>query len=243
MRTVLTFVPLLVLTSCVKIPPNFHKCNRKSPDFKSCVLESAKKGVRELVRPYPELTLPRMDPFEISEVTIGGSDGPVNFQQKFTKCKFYGLVDLDLDDFEFNFEKKVVKMSGVFPEVRMMCDYEVKGKILVLQIDGIGNGTVILKNLKIMDVLPFEETKRMGRTFPKFKSSSITIDPELVVFDFLNHDNRALSDNVNPIFNNNWKDIFDEVKGDYANVVDRVVLNVVNSFFSKVSFEEAFDSA
>ena len=101
----------------------------------------------------------------------------------------------------------------------------------------------MVENLKVTDVLPFEETKRKGRTFPKFKSSSITIDPELVVFDFVNHDNRALSDNVNPILNNNWKDIFDEVKGDYANVVDRVVLNVVNSFFSKVTFEEAFDSA
>ena len=35
-------------------------------------------------------------------------------------------------------------MSGVFPEVQMVCDYEVKGKILVLHLDGIGNGTVIL---------------------------------------------------------------------------------------------------
>ncbi|KAJ3650914.1 hypothetical protein Zmor_016989 [Zophobas morio] len=242
MRIVLTFVPLLVLSSCVKIPPNFHKCNRKSPDFQTCMFESAKKGVLELVRPYPELTIPSFDPFELTEMTIGGTDGPVYFQQKFTKCKFYGLVDLDIDNFEFNFEKKVVRMSGMFPEIQMVCDYEVKVKILVLNIHGIGNSTVILKNLKITDVLPFEETKRMGRTFPNFKSSSVTIDPELVVFNFENHKNKALSDSVNPILNNNWKDIFDEVKGEYAQVIDRIVLNVVNSFFNKVTFEEAFDS-
>ena len=46
--------------------------------------------------------------------------------------------------FRFNFEKKVVRMSGMFPEIQMVCDYEVKVKILVLNIHGIGNSTVIL---------------------------------------------------------------------------------------------------
>ena len=80
--------------------PNFHKCNRKSPDFKTCLLESARKGVRELVRPYPELTIPSLEPFELTEATIGGTEGPVNIQQKFKKCKFYGLPKLQLDEFE-----------------------------------------------------------------------------------------------------------------------------------------------
>ncbi|KAJ3650903.1 hypothetical protein Zmor_016978 [Zophobas morio] len=243
MRTLLTFVPLLVLSTAAKIPPNFHKCNRNSPDFQTCLLQSARKGILELVRPYPELTIPSLDPFELPEATIGGTEGPVNIQQKFKKCKFYGLPKLQVDDFEFSFQEKWAKLSGVFPEIQMLCDYEMKGQVLVVPVDGKGNSTIILKNVKVWDVLSYEETKKKGKTYPRFKTSSLKIDPELVVFDFESRVDKAFTDNLNLVLNDNWKAIFGDVKGSYEQMFDQIVLSVVNSFFTKVTLEEAFDSA
>ncbi|KAJ3650909.1 hypothetical protein Zmor_016984 [Zophobas morio] len=243
MRTVLTFLPLLVLSAGVKIPSNFHKCNRKSPDFKTCLLESARKGVRELVRPYPELTIPSLEPFELTEATIGGTEGPVNIQQKFKKCKFYGLPKLQLDEFEVNFEEKWGKLSGVFPEIQMLCDYEMKGQVLVVTVDGKGNSTIILKNVKARDVLSFDEMKKKGKTYLRFKTSALKIDPELVVFNFESHVDKAFTNSLNPVLNDNWKEIFDDVKGSYEEMFDQIALSVINSFFNKVTLEEAFDSA
>ena len=43
-----------------------------------------------------------------------------------------------------NFEEKWGKLSGVFPEIQMLCDYEMKGQVLVVTVDGKGNSTIIL---------------------------------------------------------------------------------------------------
>ncbi|XP_063926559.1 uncharacterized protein LOC135140084 isoform X3 [Zophobas morio] len=241
MRTVLTFIPLLVLSSDVKIPPNFHKCTRKSPDFKTCLLESARKGVLELVRPYPELTIPSFDPFEVPEATIRGREGPVNVQQQYKKCKFYGFPKLQLDEFEFSFEEKLVKLSGVFPEIQMLCDYELKGQVLVVPVVGKGNSTIILKNVNATDVFSYEETKKMGKTYARFKSSSLTIDPDLVVFNFDSHIEEIFVGPFNTALNDNWKVVFDDVKGSYEQMFDQIILSVFNRFFNKVTLEEAFD--
>ena len=44
----------------------------------------------------------------------------------------------------FSFEEKLVKLSGVFPEIQMLCDYELKGQVLVVPVVGKGNSTIIL---------------------------------------------------------------------------------------------------
>jgi hypothetical protein len=69
------------------------------------------------------------------------------------------------------------------------------------------------------------------------------MDPELVSYNFENlfNGDKQLGDNINRVLNDNWKEVFDDVKADYIKVVDRIIVQLFNNFFSKVSQEEAFD--
>ena len=97
--------------------------------------------------------------------------------------------------------------------------------------------------MKARDVLSFDEVKKKGKTYLRFKTSALKIDPELVVFNFESHVDKAFTNSLNPVLNDNWKEIFDDVKGSYEQMFDQIALSVINSFFNKVTLEEAFDSA
>ncbi|XP_068900517.1 uncharacterized protein [Tenebrio molitor] len=240
------FVLFLLVVSCaaVKLPPNFQKCNRKQPDLKECVFKAAQNGISQLTRAYDEVKIINVHPFELPALTIGAGKGPVAVDQKFKNCKLDGFHLMKLDDFEFDLEGKKVMIVGTFPEVTMKCEYELDGKILLVPIQGTGPSTIVLKNVKAKGVFPYEEFKKKDKTFVKFVSSSLTIDPELVSFNFENlfNGDKKLGDNVNQVLNDNWKEVFDDVIQDYIEVFNQILISVFNNLFSKVSLEDAFDS-
>jgi hypothetical protein len=102
---------------------------------------------------------------------------------------------------------------------------------------------VFSENVKVKGVFPYEEFKKKDKTFVKFVSSSLTIDPELVSFNFENlfNGDKKLGDNVNQVLNDNWKEVFDDVIQDYIEVFNQILISVFNNLFSKVSLEDAFD--
>ena len=100
---------------------------------------------------------------------------------------------------------------------------------------------IFSENLKITNLFKYQEIKKKNKTYINFLSGELTMDPELVTFNFRNRVDRRLSDNLNPVLNENWKEIFDDVKSSYAEVINQIVLNLLNKFFSKLSLEEALD--
>jgi hypothetical protein len=71
----------------------------------------------------------------------------------------------------------------------------------------------------------------------------VTLNPELISFNFENlfDGNKELGDNTNQVLNDNWKEVFDDVKSGYSEVFSQILIKLYDSFFSKVSLEEAFD--
>ncbi|RZC37203.1 JHBP domain containing protein [Asbolus verrucosus] len=100
------------------------------------------------------------------------------------------------------------------------------------------------ENLKADCLLGYEEVKRRDKTHIRFVSSKLDIDPSLMSFEFENlfDGERELGDNINKVLNDNWKEVFADVKNDYIELVNQILLGLMNKFFDKVSLEEAFDN-
>ncbi|XP_044260354.1 protein takeout-like [Tribolium madens] len=243
-QILLPFLLSSVITLCqsAKLPTNFQKCNRKQPDLKQCVLKAAQDGIFQLTRPYNEVNIPNLNPFELKEATIGGG-GAVAVEQKFKDCKLTGFNKMKLDKFEFDFEKKVLNVAGTFPEIVKKCSYEVDGQVLLLPVTGKGPSEIVLTNLAVTALLHYEETKKKNKTFIKIVSSEISMDPGHVSYklDNLFNGDKVLGDNINQVLNDNWKEVFDDVKAGYIEIIQAIVTSLLNNFFSKVSIEEAFD--
>ncbi|RZC38864.1 JHBP domain containing protein [Asbolus verrucosus] len=222
---------------------SFKKCNRKEPDFASCVVEAAQTNIPQLTRPFSEVRLPSLDPLEIPSLVIGSGKATVAAEQRFHNCKIYGLDKVKVDKFEFDFDRKNLEVVGRFPEIRKLCDYELNGKILLFNIDSKGPSTIILKNMKATASFDYEEKQKRAKTFIKFISGNLTLDADLVSFRFENvfPGNQAMNENVNKVMNENWKTIFTDVNKGYEEAIGQTVRGLLNNFFSKVSFQEAFE--
>lgn len=97
--------------------------------------------------------------------------------------------------------------------------------------------------MAVTALLKYEETKKKGKTFIKIVSTEITLDPGHVSYKFANlfNGDKKLGDNINQVLNDNWKEVFDDVKDGYIGLIKTVVTSLLNNFFAKVSLEEAFD--
>ncbi|KAJ3650924.1 hypothetical protein Zmor_016999 [Zophobas morio] len=237
------FLVLVSLCFSAKLPNSFQKCNRKQPDLKDCLLKAAQDGLSQLAQPVLKDLMPSINPIEIPEATIKEGQGAVEFQQSFKDCKIYGFHLVKLDAFDWNFEKKTLYMGGFYPEFKIHCHYDFVGKILVVPIEGSGQSRITMENVTSYMNLGYEETKKKGKTYVKFVSSEATLEPGLISFNFDNlfDGDKLLGDNVNKLLNENWKEVFEDVKGGYVDLIRQVFTSIVNSLFSKVSLEELLD--
>lgn len=76
-----------------------------------------------------------------------------------------------------------------------------------------------------------------------FVSSNLTLNPALMKFNFKNLFNKikGLGDNINKVLNDNWRDVYADIKEGYENAFNSVLLKLFNNFFSKISMKDAFD--
>jgi hypothetical protein len=101
----------------------------------------------------------------------------------------------------------------------------------------------LVDNLQVVNLLGYEEVRKNGKTYARFVKSDLDMSPGLIHFNFDNlfNGDKALGDSINKVMNENWKEVFEDVKSDYTETVNRILLSLLNGFFSKVSIEEAFD--
>ena len=151
-------------------------------------------------------------------------------------------------------------MDAHFAEITKKCHYQLNGRVLLLPIRGEGDSTIVLSkfrykwlllvllrylflgNMKISGFLPYQEVKRSGKTYLSFDSHNVTFDVGSVYFHFDNlfNGDRGLGDSLNKVLNDNWKQVFDDVKPNYSKVMDDIIQSLLNQFFGRVSLEDAF---
>ncbi|KAH0808233.1 hypothetical protein GEV33_014558 [Tenebrio molitor] len=89
----------------------------------------------------------------------------------------------------------------------------------------------------------YEEVKKKGKTHMKFVSGKGTFKPSSIVFHFDNlfNGDKLLGDEINRVVNENWKLLFEDIEDTFLDAMTKILINILNNFFSKVSIEEAFD--
>jgi hypothetical protein len=101
----------------------------------------------------------------------------------------------------------------------------------------------VSENVEFNCLMQYEEVKKKGKTHMKFVSGKGTFKPSSIVFHFDNlfNGDKLLGDEINKVVNENWKLLFEDIEDTFLNAMTKILINILNHFFSKVSIEEAFD--
>lgn len=116
------------------LAPYIKPCNPARNDWSKCLLQAV-----EDIRPYlpdgiPEMHIPRMEPLLVTSAAL---DSP-NFSAIFENILLSGLTKFKLRHVDFDLNENVGRIGVDFDEVGGVSDYRVKGRILILDLNGFG---------------------------------------------------------------------------------------------------------
>lgn len=220
-----------------KLPDYIKLCRRNDPNISACLKENA-----EILRPYladgiPELKVPRLNPLNIPAIVISLN----NFSANFTNINITGVVDYVVNDLSIDIDNNKMNVDVFLPNLHLEANYEVEGKILILELRGggfsIGDITVEAK----VEANGVRETRK-GKIYLNFNERKLdfNVTKAKLVYENLFPNNKQLTDATNKIINDNVQEFLGELKPLLEEVIGAFAFNIIQSVFRQFSLEELF---
>lgn len=74
------------------------------------------------------------------------------------------------------------------------------------------------------------------------KSARLIVDPTRMIFNFGNlfNGDKQLGETMNSFLNENWKEIYQEVRATFTNAFAQIFTSVIDNVFSKYPYDKYF---
>ncbi|RZF36644.1 hypothetical protein LSTR_LSTR012323 [Laodelphax striatellus] len=224
------------------LPSYVPICKRNDKNLNDCF-----KKATQVIRPYitkgiPELNIPPIDPLMIPMVMLEQGTPAVNYKAKLKNLKVFGLRNYMFDNVMIDLTKLQIMGRINIPMIWLEADYDIKGRALVLPIQGNGlfkaNLTTVTADVKIETKL----IKKKGEDYLEPKSISTKFNIEQATADFANlfNGDETLSRTTNQFLNDNAKDIVEEVKPAIEAVIAMLAEDIGGKVFATTSFNKLF---
>jgi len=234
---------VIVSVLSVSLPSEFVPCQKANPDFKECLNKNILSAIQVLGKGVPSLKLKSIEPIFIEFANIGRGTGAVDVAQNYTNIEMHGLSKVEKIKVEkVDLDNLILEFEGYFPYLRWQAHYKASGKILLLPIYGDGESNITLINTASTHKLKGEFFTKKGNTYAKFTTYELRLNPESTQFRFDNlfNGNKLLGDNMNQVMNDNWEDLYKDVRSGYEDVIGAALQNYANKLFSRVPFDQIF---
>ncbi|XP_064292734.1 protein takeout isoform X2 [Plodia interpunctella] len=190
----------------------------------------------------PSLGVPPMEPLHVAGINISSGAGPVVISQNYRNIKLHGLTDSLLTTYKADLKRYRLRTDSITPKMEFIGDYVMKGRILVLPIQGKGIANITMVNLVVKHDLIFEPVTRDGQIYMHMKDYRVKFIPERVILHFSNlfNGDKRLGDQMNLFLNENSELVFNELKESYEKSLSSVFQDVTNKIFDKVPMNKIF---
>lgn len=233
---------ILISYSAAKLPDDIKKC--VAGDGK-CIIENINTVFAKKYEGDESFGLPKMVPLKMEDVIISrDSVNPIAIQLSLRNPFGYGVNNL---------RARKVKGFGKNPEGRheiiiaapyltMLSDYKIDGKVLILPIKGEGKSNITLVEPVIRIRIDATSRNEDGNTFMDIKDFRIECKVKRMEthLDNLFNGDKALGENLNSFLNENWQEIYAELKLPFYDAIAKVMKAGAKQVFSTTPYIEIF---
>lgn len=115
---------------------DIHLCNRNSGALEKCLLKVVEEDIRpRLAKGISEMGIPALEPLKIDSATL---DTGASFKATFKNLYVHYATEFVLKNFDIDLDKNQVVLPISFPRLRLLSDYTIKGRLLILELNGSG---------------------------------------------------------------------------------------------------------
>jgi len=244
MFSMIAVVYIFCLTCLVsaKFPKDVQRC--KAGD-NECIVAESNRVLHSYPNGHAGLNLIKVDPLHISEITLKqGSESPVNIELNFKEIDLIGLAAHDFYSIK-GFQRDnqgayEIKLKG--PVLYLIGPYKVSGRVLILPIQGEGKSNMTLVAPDLAIKFTGKTTTRNGKQYLYTDDLKLTFTIERLQMqlDNLYNGDKLLGDSTNLFLNENWEEIFNELKLSIFDAFGLIMQNIINTVFRKIPYDELF---
>uniref|UniRef100_T1P8S4 Hemolymph juvenile hormone binding protein (JHBP) n=1 Tax=Musca domestica TaxID=7370 RepID=T1P8S4_MUSDO len=237
-----TLAAATCLSVNAKFPDEPKPCQYGDAD---CISKAMEYFLRQKNQGEGSINLIAIDPLVIKEISIKqGAESPVNIDLQFINNKLMGLKNANVVKIK-GFGKDLSEKHEIHlsvPEIELAGNYKVDGRILVLPISGSGTNSIKLSNVLVKMQFAGVPMEKDGKTYMKVEKFRMDLEPKGMHFkiDNLFNGDKALGDNMNLFLNENWQDIYRELRASITSAFGKVFHTVIGHVFTKYPYEEFF---
>lgn len=234
---VIVFCFGVVSGNVINKPEFVTACASTQPDFDDCTRTAFQGVVAFLKDGNAEGGIPPLDPMKLSEIKLfEGGNGPVSGNASFQDVRIVGLSKMKVISNKIDKDKLNLVTNLYIPELRAEGRFKVKGRILLLPIEGNGDGWLEPGNMTIIAKTHVEITEKEGQKF--FNVTNIRIDFSIgklkVKMNNLFKGQRQLEDNINAYVNDNWKVVYESLKPVISKTIEDITQRILQRFASTI---------
>ncbi|KAK4878718.1 hypothetical protein RN001_011224 [Aquatica leii] len=239
------FLVLVLGSSCaLQLPPEVPKCRRADPKIDECLKNAIQKTLNILAKGLPGFNFDSIEPIKIPSLMIGEGKGAVHVVQNYKNMEVHNISKAVIKNVKSIFTDDGFKLevNTALSQSTLETEYNFNGNILIFPIVGNGTATIRLENSQAsLHVFGKSFTKKQKK-YVEITELKISLNPSKVEFDFRNLFNGdvRLGTEMNKLLNDNWKDVYDDVKHGYEDAIGAVFQNLANLIFKRVPFDNIF---
>ncbi|XP_050088483.1 uncharacterized protein LOC126572847 [Anopheles aquasalis] len=242
MNAILLGVLLCVsLCQAVKLPSSYKRCN---PGDEQCLIAAVTETFQKYRNGLPELGLAPLDPLRIDEMDIVQGDGPVNIVLNFKNVDITGFSDVVVKKAKgITANPNVMEMNLLIPLASLVGSYKIKGKVLILPIQGEGISNMTMANCDFLMKWNGGLQKRAdGKEYYQMNKIKATFDTTRFYMQLSNlfNGDKLLGDNMNQFLNDNWQDILKELKPSIIGAFTKIFRAIITNVFENVPYTDLF---
>ncbi|XP_055679564.1 protein takeout-like [Lutzomyia longipalpis] len=238
-------VALIFICVCnaAQFPENLEKCRYGDSN---CLTQVTQSIIKDHYNGLPELNLVQLDPVTIKTIAIENSGNrAVNIRLVFHNVTLHGLKDITITRItgfpeDFDGAKNEIEFSA--PVFQLIGQYRINGRVLILPIQGNGQSNSTLENVKIRLRFTGRKMSKDGQDYLQTNNTKITMTSTKLWMNFENlfNGDKVLGDTTNAFLNENWMDIFNELKPNISKSYAAAIQTIINKVFAKFPYKEYF---
>jgi hypothetical protein len=229
------------------LPSYITKCNKTDTvNFESCLKNLVYSIRPRLAVGIPELRLPPIDPFFLPQLSLyqNSGNGATKFKANFKNVTVHGSKDFTINHINIDFNNTKIDVNITLPKIRLACDYEIDGKMLVVVVKGNGKLTGTFTDINARVVLTGHLTKKKNKKYINLDGYDVSFKLKSLRLHFsdLFNGNKDLTESTNAFINQNWREAMDEIRPIVNQTVGDIMSGILRGMMDQYSIEEIFSA-
>uniref|UniRef100_A0A8D9BPB8 Protein takeout n=1 Tax=Cacopsylla melanoneura TaxID=428564 RepID=A0A8D9BPB8_9HEMI len=245
-RKLILLVSLLTIFEAVdcasKWPSWVKPCRIKDGPVDDCIARRIAEAQPNVINGYPKARIPKLDPLTVTSIAVDTGSKQVGLSLKLYDCLIYGLKSAVFYKAHVDFEKKHYDLYWRNERLMVLGQYVMDGKVLLLPIQGTGDGNVTLTDVTGDFRFDYELIPKKGLNVAKITNSSMTFTVGKAYFDLKNlfNGDKYLGAQMNNFLNENYAEVIREFGPAVGDAFNQVFRSIMQGGFDLVPIETAY---